>query len=125
MTLAVYCSYFESLVGYRDSLRSRPGTYKGLELQRSGVSKNFVCNARAFANSYLKLDPTPSYTQPPNPRTTLLHAPCPGDRRFQPAVQTRCSGRADRGLGRWACRRRPYIESLPTLRYTKIISNCK
>ena len=61
MTLAVYFSYFESRVGYRNALRSRLGTYKGLELQRSGVSKDFVC------------------------------------------------------IGRWACRRHPNIESLPTL----------
>ena len=59
--LAVYFSYFESLVGYRNALRSRPDTYKGLELQRSGVSKDFVC------------------------------------------------------IGQWACRRHPYIESLPAL----------
>ena len=43
MTLAVYFSYFESLVGYTNALRSRPGTYKGLELQHSGVAKDFVC----------------------------------------------------------------------------------
>ena len=43
MTLAVYFSYFKSLVGYRNALRSRPGTYKGLELQRSGIAKDFVC----------------------------------------------------------------------------------
>ena len=36
---AVYFSYFESLVGYRNGLRSWLGTYKGLELQHSGVSK--------------------------------------------------------------------------------------
>ena len=42
MTLAVYFSYFESLVGYRNALRSRSATYKGLELQRSGVSKDFI-----------------------------------------------------------------------------------
>ena len=59
MTLAVYFSYSESLVGYRNAQRSKPGIYR-LELQRSGVSKDFVC------------------------------------------------------IGRWACRRHPYIESLPT-----------
>ena len=43
MTLAVYFSYFESLVGYRNALRSSPGTYNSLELQRLGVLKDFVC----------------------------------------------------------------------------------
>ena len=38
MTLAVYFCCFESLVGYRNALRSRPGTYKGLQFQRSGDS---------------------------------------------------------------------------------------
>ena len=42
MTLAVYFSYFETLVEYRNTLRSRLGAYEGIELQRSGVSKDFV-----------------------------------------------------------------------------------
>ena len=57
MTLAVYFSYFESLVGYRNAQRSKPGTYKSLELQRSGGSKDFVCIgrwARQRSDRYLK-----------------------------------------------------------------------
>ena len=40
MTLAVYFSYIESLVGYTNALRSMLGAYEGLELQHSGVWKD-------------------------------------------------------------------------------------
>ena len=43
MTLAVYFSYFESVIGYTNALKSRLGAYEGLELQHSGVWKDFVC----------------------------------------------------------------------------------
>ena len=34
-TILTSVVYFENLVGYGNALRSRPGTYKDLELQRS------------------------------------------------------------------------------------------